>query len=86
MYLFRLSPNGQIQPFFEARLKESCACLQPRRAIYQLRVELWGGEVILFVAKEAARAALREGAAKNKVALIHVPTMLAVAARCDIAP
>ena len=34
-----------------------------------------GGKVILFVGNEAARAALRRGAARNKVAFSLAPTL-----------
>ena len=45
----------------------------------------YGGELTLHVDNEGARAALREGTATNKVALLLIDTSRAVVARYDVA-
>ena len=53
--------------------------------VFQPREELRGEQLILLADGETACAALARGAAKNKLALMMVYTIWAVAARYDVA-
>ena len=52
----------------------------PAAAIYELREELLGGKVVLFVGDGAACAVLTKGAPKNRLAFSVVHAMWSVSA------